>query len=124
MIFLQTIGLTAALSDEVPVNLSLYGCGPLDWNYGGTSLYNNGSRLVSGLPDLIDLKPNDRVGFLPTSSGDLHIFVNGHHMEKVSVGWAQSHCTRANATRFASSSNFCMCSGTLILEWACKTVLL
>jgi hypothetical protein len=80
VIFSQHVGVTATLPDVVPSYLL---SGPHDWNYGGRSLGHNERKLSSGLPNLIYLKPHQRVGLLLTASGDLHVFIDRRHVKKV-----------------------------------------
>ena len=75
--------MTATLPDVVPSFLPLNESGPHEWNYEGTSLYHNERKLSSGLPNLNNLKPQQRVGFLLTASGDLHVFFDRRHVKKV-----------------------------------------
>ena len=81
--FTQIVGVTATLPDEVPYYLPLSDSGPQEWNYGGTVLWHNGSVLCSDLPNLWKLRPDQRVGLLLTTSGDLHVFIDGRHVKKV-----------------------------------------
>ena len=85
--FSQGVGVTATLPDEVPYSLPVVNSGPQEWNYGGTALGHNGRSLCSYLPDIWDLRPYQRVGLLLTASGDLHVFLDGRHVKKVS-SWA------------------------------------
>ena len=62
--------------------------GPQEWNYWRTVLFHNGSVLCSDLPNLWDLRPQERVGLVLTASGDLHVFLDGRHVKKV-ASWAQ-----------------------------------
>ena len=86
--FSQAVGVTATLPDEVPDYLPVLDSGPQEWNYVDTVLWNNGSLLCSDLPDLDTLSPQQSVGLLLTASGDLHVFLDGRHVEKV-ASWAQ-----------------------------------
>ena len=86
--FSQGVGVTATLPDEVPYSLPLSGSGPQEWYYVGTVLFHNGSVLCSDLPALWDLNPDQRVGLLLTTSGDLHVFLDGRHVKKV-ASWSQ-----------------------------------
>ena len=82
-IFSQVVGVTATLPDVVPPLLPSNQSGPHKWNYEGSSLYHNGRELSSGLPNLDNLKPQQRVGLLLTASGDLHVFIDRRHVKKV-----------------------------------------
>ena len=86
--FLQGVGVTATLPDEVPDYLPRSYSGPQEWYYVGTVLWYNGRELCSHLPNLWDLRPHQTVGLLLTASGDLHVFLDGRHVKKVS-SWAQ-----------------------------------
>ena len=86
--FSQVVGVTATLPDKVPYYLLGSGSGPQEWYYRGTVLYHNGSVLCSDLPDLQHLSPQQSVGLLLTASGDLHVFLDGCHVKKV-TSWAQ-----------------------------------
>ena len=75
--------MTATLPDVVPSSLPLDESGPHEWYYAGSSLWHNRRKLSSGLPNLDSLKPKQRVGFLLTASGDLHVFFDRCHFKKV-----------------------------------------
>jgi hypothetical protein len=62
------VGVTATLPDVVPSDLPWDESGPHEWNYWGTSLWHKGRMLSSGLPNLSNLKPHQRVGLLLTAS--------------------------------------------------------
>ena len=64
---------------SIPSNQS----GPHEWNYEGTSLWHNERELSSGLHDLDNPKPQQRVGLLLTASGDLHVLIDRRHVKKV-----------------------------------------
>ena len=82
-IFFQGVGVIATLPDVVPSDLPSSGSGPHEWNYADISLWHNRRNLSSGLPNLYDLKPQQRVGLLLTASGDLHVFFDRRHLKKV-----------------------------------------
>ena len=86
--FSQSVGVTATLPDVVPRYLPWSNSGPQEWNYWGTDLFHNGRRLCSDLPNINDLNPDQSVGLLLTTSGDLHVFLDGRHVKKV-ASWAQ-----------------------------------
>ena len=86
--FSQSVGVTATLPDEVPDCLPVVNTGPQEWYYDETELFHNGSVLCSDLPNLWDLSPHQSVGLLLTASGDLHVFLDGRHVKKV-TSWAQ-----------------------------------
>ena len=75
--------MTATLPDVVPSYLPSDQSRRHEWNYEDTSLYHNGRELSSGLPNLNNLKPQQRVGLLLTASGDLHVFIDRRHVKKV-----------------------------------------
>ena len=81
--FSQVVGVTSTLPDKVPHYLPGSDSGPQEWNYDGTVLWHNGRRLCSDLPNLNALRPHRRVGLLLTTSGDLHVFLDGRHVKKV-----------------------------------------
>ena len=81
--FSQVVGVTATLPDEVPDSLPWSNSGPQEWNYEATALWHNGRELCSDLPYLSALRPHQRVGLLLTTSGDLHVFLDGRHVKKV-----------------------------------------
>ena len=80
--------MTSTLPDEVPYVLPMGDSGPQEWYYWDLTLWHNQRKLCSDLPDLNDLKPDQRVGLLLTTCGDLHVFLNGSHVKKV-ASWAQ-----------------------------------
>ena len=82
-IFSQNVGVTATLPGVVPSGLPFTDSGPHEWNYRVRSLWHSGRKLSSGLPNLIYLKPHQRVGLLLTASGDLHVFFDGRRVKKV-----------------------------------------
>ena len=86
--FSQHVGVTATLPDEAPDYLPWSDSGPQEWYYVVTDLWHNGRELCSDLPNLLDLSPQQRVGLLLTTSGDLHVFLDGRHVKKV-TSWAQ-----------------------------------
>ena len=86
--FSQVVGVTDTLPDEVPHYLPWCNSGPQEWYYVDTALLHNGRWLCSDLPNLRDLSPHQRVGLLLTTSGDLHVFLDGRHVNKV-ASWAQ-----------------------------------
>ena len=77
------MGVTSVLPKEVPFHLLDYGAQPHEWNYVGSTIFHNGKELCHGLPDLDDLEPNQRVGFLLSRNGDIHVYLDGHHVRKV-----------------------------------------
>ena len=101
------IGLTSRLPDVVPSLLSTGShTGPHEWYYWDNTLYHNGQ--FSGFPDLpsfSDLTPGQTVGFLVTTNGQLHLFLDGQHRKKIATGlpvdtplWGVAHvydnCTK------------------------------
>ena len=81
--FSQAVGVTATLPDKVPHYLPWSDSGPQEWYYVSTVLFHNGRMLCSDLPDLWGLSPHQTVGLLLTTSGDLHVFLDGRHVKKV-----------------------------------------
>ena len=86
--FSQCVGVTATLPDKVPHYLLWIKSGSQEWTYVHTGLFHNGRRLCSDLPNLWDLSPQQTVGLLLTTSGDLHVFLDGRHVKKV-ASWAE-----------------------------------
>ena len=78
--------MTATQSDVVPSLLDGLSSGPQDWYYWASVLYHNGRELSSNLPHLWDLNTNQKVGFLLSSNGDLHIYLDGQHIIKAASG--------------------------------------
>ena len=78
--------MTATLPDAVPVELYGRDSGPHDWYYETSSLYHNGREIASGFPDISCLDINQKVGFLLSAEGHLHIYVNGRHITKAASG--------------------------------------
>ena len=85
--FSQTVGVTTTLPDSVPDYLPLSDAGGHEWNYWDRSLWHNGSS--SGfphLPSLDDLTTNQSVGLLVTTNGQLHLYLDGRHVQEVATG--------------------------------------
>ena len=85
--FSQTVGVTTTLPDSVPGVLRRYGAGGHEWNYWGRSLYHNRSWSdFPHLPSLKDLTTNQSVGLLVTTNGQLHLYLDGRHVQEVATG--------------------------------------
>ena len=105
--FSQVVGVTTTLPDSVPVYLPLSGAGghewnywdrslfhnescsefPHEWNYYNRSLFHNGSSSeFPHLPSLYDLTTNQSVGLLVTTNGQLHLYLDGRHVQEVATG--------------------------------------
>ena len=85
--FSQIVGVTTTLPDSVPDILPLRGTGVHEWNYDDRSLYHNGSRSdFPHLPSLFDLTTNQSVGLLVTTNGQLHLYLDGRHVQEVATG--------------------------------------
>ena len=85
--FSQRVGVTTTLPDSVPHELPLSDAGGHEWNYVFRSLYHNGSH--SGfphLPSLHYLTANQSVGLLVTTNGQLHLYLDGRHVQEVATG--------------------------------------
>ena len=78
--------MAATLPDKVPLELDSRHCGPKDWFYEGTLIYNNGKKLPSGLPSIDDHNTYRKVGVLISNDGHLHIYIDGRHVQDVSAG--------------------------------------
>ena len=90
-IFSQRVGVTATLPNEVPSELLGYGSGPHEWNYRFTSIWHNGRKISTGLPNLDHLEHHQTVGLLLTSDGQLHVYHDGRHTEKVATNLPVNH---------------------------------
>ena len=83
----QRFGVTATLPDSVPSWLPVFDTTTDMWTYDGRSLYHNG--METEFPDLLHLHhlfTDQTVGLLITIHGDLHLYINGHHAEKIATG--------------------------------------
>ena len=61
--------------------------------YSGNTLYHNQSRTdYSHLPSLHDCEVGNKVGLLFTANKELHIFLDGKHVTKLSTGLPRSLC--------------------------------
>ena len=79
--------MTATLPDSVPGYLPLSGAGGHEWNYVNRSLYHNRSYSeFPHLPSLHDLTTNQSVGLLVTTNGQLHLYLDGRHVQEVATG--------------------------------------
>ena len=86
--FSQIVGVTTTLPDSVPDHLPTYaGAGGHEWNYRNRSLWHNGSYSeFPHLPSLHDLTTNQSVGLLVTTNGQLHLYLDGRHVQEVATG--------------------------------------
>ena len=83
----QKVGVTTTLPDSVPDYLPISGTGVHEWNYRHRTLYHNGSRSeFPHLPSLDDLTTNQSVGLLVTTNGQLHLYLDGRHVQEVATG--------------------------------------
>ena len=80
--FSQRVGVTTTLPDSVPGYLPTYGAGGHEWNYYTRSLFHNGS--YSDFPHLPST--NQSVGLLVTANGQLHLYLDGRHVQEVATG--------------------------------------
>ena len=88
--FSQRVGVTTTLPDRVPYELPLSDAGSHEWNYCNRSLYHNGSYSeFPHLPSLHDLTTNQSVGLLVTTNGQLHLYLDGRHVQEVATGRAE-----------------------------------
>ena len=90
-IFSQVVGVTATLPNVVPSVLPYTTCGPHEWNYTFSSLWHNGRKISTDLPNLADLKHHQTVGLLLTSDGQLHVYNDGRHTKKVATNLPVNH---------------------------------
>ena len=84
IIFLQGIGVTATIPDEVRSNLYGLRTGPQDWYYDKRWIWNNGKTCSPELPDIYTLNTNQTIGLLISSNGRLHVYLDGRHITTVS----------------------------------------
>ena len=85
--FSQTVGVTTTLPDKVPRFLPLDGAGGHEWNCINKSLFHNGSHSTfPHLPSLNELTTNQSVGLLVTTNGQLHLYLDGQHVQEVATG--------------------------------------
>ena len=82
---LQGVGVTTTLPDEVPSFLAGSESQSHEWNYFFTSLWHNGMEVHHNLPSLTTLNKNQKVGILLSASGNLHVYVDGKHVEMVAT---------------------------------------
>ena len=83
----QRVGVTTTLPNSVPDVLPLSGAGRHEWNYYNRSLCHNGSSSdFPHLPSLNDLTTNQSVGLLVTTNGQLHLYLDGRHVQDVATG--------------------------------------
>ena len=83
--FSQSVGVTTTLPDSVPVILPLNR--GHEWIYWDRSLWHNGSYSdFPHLPSLNDLTTNQSVGLLVTTNGQLHLYLDGRHVQEVATG--------------------------------------
>ena len=107
-IFSQAVGVTATLPNVVPPLLPDSSSGPHEWNYRFRSLWHNGRKISSGLPNLNHLKCHQTVGLLLTSDGQLHVYHDGRHTKKVATNLPVNHHlwgavdVRGNCTKIKS----------------------
>ena len=83
--------MTATLPNVVPSYLPWGDSGPHEWNYRLTSLWHNGRKISTGLPDVNHLKRHQTVGLLLTSDGQLHVYNDGRHTKKVATNLPVNH---------------------------------
>ena len=91
MIFSQKVGVTATVPDKVPHDLYRGSTGPQDWVYEYKWICNNGKICSPELTDIGYLNTNQTIGFLISSNGRLHIYLDGCHITTVSGLPVDSH---------------------------------
>ena len=85
--FLQSVGVTTAVPDEVPNQLPLDDASNNEWYYWGNTLYhNNSSTEYSHLPNLHDFKVGSKIGLLVLPNGELHLFLDEMNSAKIATG--------------------------------------
>ena len=81
------VGVTTTLPDTVPSYLPAGDAGPHEWNYLNRTLFHNKQRReFPDLPSLDDITRGQTVGFLVTTNGQLHLFVDGQHCKEIATG--------------------------------------
>ena len=84
--FSQIVLVTATLPHSVPRYLLTTGAGSDEWCYYDNSLYHNQSYTeFSNIPSLLNLSIHDNVGVQISTNGQLHLFINGKHMDCVAT---------------------------------------
>ena len=79
--------MTTTLPDKVPGFLATTFAGEHEWNYCRRLLFHNGSfSEFPHLPSLDDLTTNQSVGLLVTTNGQLHLYLDGQHVQEVASG--------------------------------------
>ena len=84
--FSQSVGVTATLPHSVPHYLPLTRAGSVEWYYRGNSLYHKQSYTdFPNIPSLYYLSIHQSVGFQISSNVQLHLFIDGKHMDCVAT---------------------------------------
>ena len=83
--------MTSTLPNELPRRLPFDDSGPHEWIYKFTSLWHNGRKILTDLPDLDSLKRHQTVGFLLTSDRQLHVYHDGRHTTMVLTDLPVNH---------------------------------
>ena len=84
--FSQSVGVTATLPHSVPRYLPTNEAGSDEWHYYGKSLYYNHSfTKFPNMPALNDLSIRQSVGLQISTNGQLHLFIDGKHMDCVAT---------------------------------------
>ena len=85
--FSQSVGVTATLPHSVPYDLPTIAAGSDEWYYRGNRLYHNQSSTeFPNIRSLYYLSVQQIVGLKISTNGQLHLFINGKHMDCVATG--------------------------------------
>ena len=85
--FSQRVGVTTTLPDRVPDALPRSGAGPHEWTYDDQSLFHDRSETnFPHLPSLHELSTHQTVGLLISNNGQLHMYIDGRHLECIASG--------------------------------------
>ena len=85
--FSQRVGVTATLPHSVPYYLPTDYAGSDEWYYWGNSLYHNQSYTeFPNISSLNNLSIQQNIGVQISSNGQLHLFIDGKHMDCVATG--------------------------------------
>ena len=85
--FSQGVGVTATLPHSVPYHLPTTEAGSDEWYYYGNRLYHNQPYTeFPNIPSLHNLSIQQNIGVQISSNGQLHLFIDGKHMDCVATG--------------------------------------
>ena len=84
--FSQRVGVTATLPHSVPSYLPITVAGSDAWYYYDNRLYHNQSYTeFPNIPSLHNLSIQQNIGVQISSNGQLHLFIDGKHMDCVAT---------------------------------------